>query len=158
MNPISRGDLYFLHIPQEYRAEHEECFTHMHVVVSPNEINRIGQIAILVPLTSPENKEGQIKNTGQYQKFRIPIKAAQKHWDVDSPHKQEGDSLAKTEQVFCCCQTRLRELKRCGTLDPIALFSIEAGLQYVLGMPPLGAMQRSIAQRGQPLRPPVNVR
>jgi hypothetical protein len=123
----------------------------MHVVVSRDEINVQGKIVIVVPLTSPENKEtGVPKNLGSFRNHRIRIPADQKIWDGDAPHTQEGDSLAKTEQLFCLTQSHLG--KRCGKLTVTARGSLEAGLCHVLDIPRVG---RSGGTPGKALVPPV---
>lgn len=154
---ILRGDMYFIDVPQEYRAEHEECFAHMHVVISRNELNGHGRTVIVAPMTSLASSFTGLesKQTGIYRESRIRIPSNQKIWDSDAPHKQDGDSLVKTEQMFCLSQSYLKDLKRCGKLTDIAINSLESGLCYVLNIPIIGRKQAKAINPGGPIRPPM---
>jgi mRNA-degrading endonuclease toxin of MazEF toxin-antitoxin module len=150
----ARGDLHFIEVPQEYRGEHEDFGTHMHVIVSRDDVNNQGKIVIVVPLTSPTSKlSGQQKNIGEYRLSRIRIPEEEKTWDIDAPHKQVGDSLAKTEQLFCITQNHLG--KRCGRISAHAMASLETGLCYVLGLPDFKRAARAVSIPGKPLLPPL---
>src|SRR5258708_21985355 len=157
--PPARGDLYYIDIPQEYRGEREDFGAHMHVVVSREEINKLGKVVIVVPLTSPTYKDGHPrqgtrKDEGIWRNSRIRIPDDQKIWDEDAPHKQTGESLAKTEQMFCISQNLLGT--RCGRVTDTALYSIEPGLCHVLNIPAVGRAKASIlAGAGKPIQPPV---
>jgi len=158
MESVHRGDMYFVNIPQELASDGVECYEHMHVVVSRDEVNSLGRIAIVVPLTSPLNKAGAPKNTGVFRDSRIKIPEDQKIWDVDAPHRQSGDSLAKTEQMFCISQVDLTREKRCGTITETAMNSLESGLCFVLNLPPVSRVAAMLAAGpGKALRPPVNL-
>lgn len=152
MHP-KRGDLFFFEVPQEYRGKHEDYGPHMHVVVSREEINNDGKIVVVVPLTSPVSKDGKPKDVGLWRYSRIRIPAKEKIWEPDATHTQNGDSLAKTEQLFCVTQDVLG--KRCGRLTPTALGSLEPGLAFVLEIPVVSSAAAVLANPGKPFRPPV---
>lgn len=144
-------------VPQEMRVGAEECYTHMHLVVSSQKINDDGHIVLVVPLVSPESRAtGDSKQWGPYRKSRIRIPADQKIWDADAPFTQQGDSLAKTEQLFCLSQDHLRGLKRCGCITDDALGAVEAGICDVLDIPAIAKRKPAeIMIAGKPIRPPV---
>jgi mRNA-degrading endonuclease toxin of MazEF toxin-antitoxin module len=150
-----RGDLYFINVPQESVPDGQECYEHMYVVVSNDDINAEGKMVSVVPLTSPINKDGKPKNVGIYRNARVRIPANQKVWESDAPHRQSGDSLAKTEQVCPMAQSELIRLKKCGHLTEIAMNSLESGLCDVLNIPNVGRAAASLAAPGKPIRPPV---
>ena len=152
MHP-KRGDLYFFEVPQEYRGKHEDYGPHMHVVVSREEINNDGKIVAVVPLTSPIGKDGKPKDVGLWRFSRIRIPSNQKIWESDSPHTQQGDSLAKTEQIFCVTQDVLGT--RCGKLPPDALGSLEPGMAFVLDIPTMSSAAKALGNPGKAIRPPI---
>jgi hypothetical protein len=148
-----RGEMYYIEVPQEYRSGSEEWGPHWHVVVSRNEINEQGNVVLVVPLTSMLSKTtGLPKDEGAFRFQRIRIPEDQKRWTAGK-RQNTGDSLALTEQAFCLSQTYLFD-GPCGTVTDDALFSIEAGLTYVFGLPNIGRRQPKPAVANQPLRPP----
>jgi mRNA-degrading endonuclease toxin of MazEF toxin-antitoxin module len=149
----ARGDLYFLDVQQEHRGEREDYGSHMHVVVSRQEINELGRIVIVVPLTSPVGKDGKPKAVGLWRYSRIRIPAESKIWEDNAPHWQEGDSLAKTEQIFCVSQSSLGQ--KCGKLTETALDSLESGLCFVLNLPSLDSGTKAVLKPGKAIRPPI---
>ena len=143
----SRGDIYYIDVPPEFRVEHEEFGPHWHVVVSSDDINHNLRIAVVVPLSSPLNKEGKPKDAGPYRNHRIKVIAGQITW-YSGQKAAAGDSLAKTEQVFCLSRRYLESIPCCGKISDTGMSAIEAGLCHVLKIP----IPKKL---GGPVKPPL---
>ena len=144
----SRGDIYYIDVPQEYRLGREECGPHWHVVVSSDEINHRLEIAVVIPLSSPENKDtGRPKDLGPYRNHRIRVHATQITW-YQGQKSATGESLAKTEQVFCLSRRHLEGIPCCGKVGDAGMAAIESGLCHVLNIP--------VPQKVRgPVKPPI---
>ena len=131
-----RGEVYEIEIEEFEIKEHELYGKHAHVVVSINAIPENTQLATVVPLTSPINKEtGQRKDTGDYSRFRRKIPEGAKNRFPGTGTPYSGESIALTEQVRVVSTDRFTR-PPFAKLSDAAMASIELGLAYVLGIPP----------------------
>jgi mRNA-degrading endonuclease toxin of MazEF toxin-antitoxin module len=136
-----RGELYEIEILHGEHEGHELFGIHAYVVVSVNVIQNNVWTAVVVPLTSPINKEtGQRKDAGDYSRFRkkIPEGAKQRVAGVGSPYS--GESIALTEQVRVVDFAKRFHKAAFATLTSGAMAQIELGLAFVLGIPSPGGL------------------
>lgn len=150
MEKPRRGDIYYIHIPEEFRVGSEEHGAHWHVVVSRDEINHALPIVLVVSLTSLSNKNGVPKDNGDYSKFKKRIPDSQKIW-IEGQKACSGISLALTEQVFTISQEYLVRSPKCGKVTEAALGAIEEGLIFVFKLsvfsPPSKSLKPPLKQR-----------
>ena len=123
LNPL-RGDIYWVLIRRAHTVGSEQYKRRPWAIVSTNAIVPTGMV-VGVPLSQKINKQNKW--------FRIFIPNSNIVYDPGST-LIPGDRIALTEQVRALSIERL-EAPRAGRLTDNALYSVEAGLAYVLEIP-----------------------
>jgi mRNA-degrading endonuclease toxin of MazEF toxin-antitoxin module len=117
------------------------------VVVSVNAIQASLNLAVVVPLTSPVNKEtNRRKDEGDLARFRKRILESAKQRISGEPRECVGESIALAEQVRVMSTSRFKN-PPFAILSKSAMSDIELGLAFVQGLPPPSTRM--------PLMPPV---
>jgi len=120
-----RGDVYWAEIPEA--VGHEQQGNRPWLIVSADFIPNQLDVVIAVPLTSKEKEN-------QQHRIRIPDsekidEAGTKGWN--------GYSVALTEQIRILDLARLGlNPVKVGHVKPLAMNMVDAGILYVLGIPP----------------------
>jgi mRNA-degrading endonuclease toxin of MazEF toxin-antitoxin module len=119
-----RGDIYWVPISQSHTVGSEQYKRRPWVIVSSNAIVQVGMV-IGVPLSQKVHKQNA--------SFRIFVANSNILYEQGTT-LIPGDRVALTEQVRALSVQRL-ELPLQGRLTDTALYSVEAGLAFVLEMP-----------------------
>jgi mRNA-degrading endonuclease toxin of MazEF toxin-antitoxin module len=122
----TRGDVFWIDIPQKDVVGHEQYGFRPWLVVSDNIISAREDVLIAVPLTTKEKANLQ---------FRIEIPDSEK---INEPGTKgwAGFSVALTEQVRVLDLGRLGlNPVKVGHVKPLGMNRVEAGLLFVLGIP-----------------------
>jgi mRNA-degrading endonuclease toxin of MazEF toxin-antitoxin module len=120
----SRGEVYYVEIPEREAQGHEQFGDRPWLIVSANHIHGNLDIVIAVPLTTKEKPNPQ---------HRIDIPDADK---IHEPGTSGwgGKTVALTEQIRVLDLSRFTRTK-VGHIKPIGMAKVEAGIQHVLDLP-----------------------
>ena len=125
---IQRGEVYWANVPTAHSRGSEQCHDQRSpwLIVSADAVHARNPIVLAAPLTTKLDKAQKFREA----RISLPHDGA---W-IKGREMRE-DSLVLTEQVRVMAHERLLE-GPVAKLTPTALAVVEAGLAFVLGLPP----------------------